>query len=102
MIEGQPCSIETSLDDSTYFSVVARAFTSPTYQWSRNGQIIPGATRSALHIEDVSPFDTGEYTCVVTSGSSQTSIPAFLSLGLDDMDGDGLDDAWKEAQGLQV
>ena len=99
VIEGQPQSIAAVEGDSAYFSVVARAFASPTYQWRRNGQNIQGATRSSFYIEDVSLADAGQYTCIVTSGTSVTSWPAILSLGGEDLDldGDGLEDAWEIA-----
>ena len=97
VIEGQPVTVDVLPGGSAYFSVAAMAFPSPTYQWRRNGQAIPNATRSSYYIQGVSQSDVGQYTCVVTSGLSVTSLAGILSIGVEDTDGDGLDDAWERS-----
>ena len=47
-----------------------------TYVWKKNGVIIPGETSNALTLNDVSPFDIGEYECIPSNsvGSHNSSI----------------------------
>ena len=96
-IEGQPQSIAVRNGDSAYFSVVVRSYPSPTYQWRKNGSIIPGATRSVYSIASVSASDAANYTCDVTSGVSVTSATATLVIPPDDLDQDGMADSWEVA-----
>ena len=56
----------------------------PTYEWYKDGVLIPGATRSSLHIQEVLPDDRGNYSCRATnsegailSGSTHVSIPGI-------------------------
>ena len=35
---------------------------SPTFQWSKNGENIPGATNSSLSFSNVQPGDAGAYS----------------------------------------
>jgi hypothetical protein len=61
----------------------------PTYEWYKDGILIPGATRSSLHIQEVLPGDRGNYSCKATnsegtiaSGSTHVSIPGTYKLTL--------------------
>ncbi len=66
------------------FSVVATAIPAPTYQWSKNGTAIPGATTSAFALASTQPSDAGVYTCavtnaygtVITTAATLTILPA--------------------------
>ena len=56
----------------------------PTYEWYKDGVVIPGATRSSLHIQEVLPDDRGNYSCKATnsegailSGSTHVSVPGI-------------------------
>lgn len=42
-----------------------------SYQWSKNGQELSGATQSSNGIQAVTPADAGVYTCVVKNSSGQ-------------------------------
>ncbi|MDP3209074.1 MAG: hypothetical protein Q8M65_07985, partial [Rhodoglobus sp.] len=51
-----------------------------TYQWSRNGQPIVGATAAALSLSNLSPADVGAYTVAVTNAlGTTTTAPVTLS-----------------------
>ncbi|HAM73020.1 MAG TPA: hypothetical protein DCM86_15385, partial [Verrucomicrobiales bacterium] len=55
--------------------MAASGFPSPEYQWFRDGNAIPGATRSLLTVTNVQPGDAGLYT-VVLSNPHGTASPA--------------------------
>ncbi len=44
-----------------------------TYQWSKNGEAIPGATRPTLSIASAQPGDNGSYTVTLTNFSGSTA-----------------------------
>lgn len=53
----------------------------PTYQWSRNGIPVRGATEQILTLKNVSGADAGSYTVTVAnSGGAVTSAPAALTI----------------------
>lgn len=41
-----------------------------TYQWKKNGAVIPGATAATLQIDSVKTGDAGVYTCDITNTSA--------------------------------
>ena len=47
-----------------------------TYVWKKNGVILPGEISNTLILNDVSPFDIGQYECIPvnTVGSHNSSI----------------------------
>ena len=47
-----------------------------TYVWKKDGVIIPGETSNTLILNDVSPFDNGQYECIPSNsvGSHNSSI----------------------------
>ena len=47
-----------------------------TYVWKKDGVIIPGETSNTLILNDVSPFNIGQYECIPvnTIGSHNSSI----------------------------
>ena len=47
-----------------------------TYVWKKDGVIIPGETSNTLILNDVSPFDIGQYECIPSNsvGSHDSSI----------------------------
>ncbi len=61
------------------FSVLATGL--PTYQWTKGGSPIPGATSHTYSIVDVRPSHAGTYAVVLANASgSVTSAPAILSV----------------------
>lgn len=47
-----------------------------TYQWQRNGIVIPGATSAVLHLPAVASFDAGQYVLDVSNAAGSTSSAA--------------------------
>ena len=47
-----------------------------TYVWKKDGVIIPGETSNTLILNNVSPFDIGQYECIPMNsvGSHNSSI----------------------------
>lgn len=54
-----------------------------TYQWSRNGVLIPGATSGTLILSSVQGSDAGSYTVTVSDGPNHvTSTPVPLAVSI--------------------
>jgi Leucine-rich repeat (LRR) protein len=77
----QPVS-QTVYQGSTATFSVAAAGTAPlSYQWQKNGVLIPGATSSNYSKTNVQPEDSGDYTVVVSNvAGSVTSAAAHLTV----------------------
>lgn len=53
----------------------------PSYQWKKDGQIIPGANDEVLIIDHAKPSDAGTYTAVVTAAERTLETnPAVIAL----------------------
>ena len=80
-ITGQPEDITAPEGATVSFSVTASG-TALSYQWSRNGSFIPGATSSTCTISLVTLADNGaEFTCEVSNvAGSIISNPATLTV----------------------
>ena len=66
-ILSQPLSQTVLAGKTISFSVVATGVEPLTYQWSKNGADIDGATGSALELADVSEDDAGDYVVTVSN-----------------------------------
>lgn len=74
----QPVSATTG--DSVSFSAAFANYPS-TYQWTRNGQAIPGATDTIYTIPFVTKGDEGSYVLVASSEDASTpTAPAMLTV----------------------
>jgi hypothetical protein len=62
VIVKQPSSVSASAKSKVTLSVSASGSPAPTYQWKKDGHVIPGATESSLVLAAVSNGDTGVYT----------------------------------------
>jgi hypothetical protein len=54
-----------------------------TYQWSRNGVLIPGATSDTLTFSSVQPADAGSYTVTLSDGPNHVAsapVPVAVTL----------------------
>lgn len=52
-----------------------------TYQWTKDGNLLPGATNGTIVLTNVEPVNIGDYRVVVSGGfGSVTSAPAALNL----------------------
>lgn len=77
----QPTSLTVTAGQSASFTVAASSTTPLTYQWSRNGIAISGATGPTHTIASAQTGDAGSYTVVVTnSAGNATSNAATLTV----------------------
>lgn len=75
----QPSEIEICPDEEVTLSVSAAGNGHLSYQWFKNGSPISGATNADYIIPSTTPFDTGIYSCQVTSTcTGASSEPARL------------------------
>ncbi|MDO8586033.1 MAG: immunoglobulin domain-containing protein [Armatimonadota bacterium] len=77
----QPSSLVRCIGQSATFCVTAGGSPPLSYQWSKNGDSIPGATSSCYTIPSCSLTDAGDYTCAV-SNSCGTVSSSVASLGV--------------------
>jgi len=78
-ITAQPLSIVAKTGGTAALSVGATS--AGTYQWSKDGAQIAGATNSTLVLSNLSTANAGNYTVAVTNpGGSVTTTPAALSV----------------------
>lgn len=75
-ITKQPVAVKVKELGSATFSVTATGLPKVKYQWRRNGQDIPGATKATYQISSVNRSQAGDYTVVVTNllGSTTSTI----------------------------
>ncbi len=80
-ITTQPASLSVNAGGAATFSVVATGGGTLSYQWTRDGVNISGATSATLTLPSVSASSAGAYRVVVTgSGGTVTSQPATLTV----------------------
>ena len=80
-ITTQPVGLSVNAGAAATFTVVATGTGTLSYQWTRDGVAISGATASSLSLPSVSASSAGDYRVVVTgSGGSVTSQAATLSV----------------------
>jgi hypothetical protein len=80
-ITTQPASQTISAGQSVTFSVIASGSPTPTYQWSKNGAAISGATGTSLTLSNVSFLDAGGYTATISNSvGATTSSTATLTV----------------------
>jgi hypothetical protein len=80
-IAAQPQSQTVNAGGSVTLTVEASGTPAPTYQWSRNGSALPGATAATLTLTNVQPANAGTYTVTVTnSAGTITSRAASLTV----------------------
>lgn len=79
-ITKQPQAADVALGGTATFSVVVTGTPPFTYQWMRDGIVIPGATSSVYSANNVQSI--AYYTCRITNNFGQvTSQQAMLSIG---------------------
>jgi hypothetical protein len=76
-----PSSDSVVAGQSAGFTVAAAASGPVSYQWRKNGTVIPGATSPVLTLDPVQTADAGSYTVtVVSGGATSTAGPALLTV----------------------
>jgi hypothetical protein len=82
-IATQPASVTTFIGSGAAFTVVAGGSLPRTYQWSRGGIPLAGATSSTLTLGAVQWSDIGSYTCAITNvyGWTNTTAATLTVLG---------------------
>ena len=81
VITTQPSSATVAVGQSVTFSVAASGNPAPTYQWSKNGTTINGATSPTLTFATAQLSDTGVYTVrAINSVGAAASTPAILAI----------------------
>jgi hypothetical protein len=74
-----PQNLTVDLGAQAVFSVVAVGVPAPTYQWSRNGAAIAGATAATVTIPSTQLSDAGTYSVALTNAAGTVSSSATLS-----------------------
>ena len=82
MISQPPENTVTRLGDPIYLNCTAEGHPAPTYEWYKDGVLIPDETESVLYIPEPSPEDRGNYTCkaINSEGETDESKPAKLDI----------------------
>lgn len=81
LIVTQPQNVTASAGGTATLSVQATGSPAPTFQWTRNGAPLFGATAASLVFSIVQPSDAGTYAVVVSSGgTSVTSNSVSLTV----------------------
>lgn len=66
-IQTQPSSQNVGVGAPISLTVVATGVPDPTFQWSRNGVPVSGATNATLTLSNAQPAQAGNYTVAVTN-----------------------------------
>jgi autotransporter-associated beta strand protein len=81
VIVTQPIAQNVRLNDRAVFAVIATSNTPLTYQWYKDGVMIPFATQSSYYQHATLAYNGGVYTVVVTNATgSKTSDGAMLNI----------------------
>ena len=81
-ITEHPSSIIANAGENAEFSVITKT-TFPftlSYQWQRNGLVIPSATATSLYFENIQSANVGTYKVTVTNDAGSVSSTATLTL----------------------
>ena len=96
----QPATVSAEQGTSTNFTVFSSG-SSLRYQWRKNGVNIAGATNQTLPIPYVLAGDGGTYSVIVSNSYGfALSTNATLTATFTDSDGDGMQNSWEIANGL--
>jgi hypothetical protein len=81
VISAQPVAVTVGAGERATFTVVASGNPAPSYQWSKDGTPLPGATAASFTVAAVQPSDAGVYAVSVSnSAGAVTSTPAALTV----------------------
>ncbi len=78
----QPLGQNVALGSSPRISAAATGSPSPSYQWLKNGVVIPGATANDLDLNNVTTADTAVYSVIASNqAGAAMSTSAHLIVG---------------------
>ena len=82
MISQPPENTVTRLGDPIRLNCTAEGHPAPTYEWYKDGVLIPDEIESVLYIPEPSPEDRGNYTCkaINSEGETDQSNPAKIDI----------------------
>lgn len=81
VITRQPNALTVTEGALAVLSIVVTGSPTPTFQWSKNGVAVSGATANTFVITASKASDTGSYTCTVTNAlGTVMSAPASLTV----------------------
>jgi pectate lyase len=81
VFNSQPASLVVLAGSTASFTAVAGGTAPISYQWSKNGTPIPGATSTTLNLSNVQTTDDGSYTLTASNSvGTATSNPAQLTV----------------------
>ena len=82
LITQPPENTVTRLGDQIRLNCTAEGHPASTYQWYKDGVLIPDKIESVLYIREPSPEDRGNYTCkaINSEGETDESKPAKLDI----------------------
>ena len=73
--------VNVNLGNSVNLTYVIEGHPPPSFEWYRDGVLIPGETQSFLYIPEVLPRDRGNYTCkAMNSEGIAESDPTHLKI----------------------
>ena len=78
VIAVNPAPVTTDATKGLLLSVVANSSGAMSYQWSKNGTAITGATSSIYFVPSSATTDSGTYTVAVTNGANTTASTGVL------------------------
>ena len=83
VVSAQPASQTGNAGDSVTFIVAVTGTAPLSYQWRKDGGLLPGATQSSLTLTNLQGSDVGNYDVVVSNAwGTATSAVALLSVNL--------------------
>ena len=81
MITIPPVSVKAELYRLVNLTCMATGDLPISYQWAKDGQLLPDEMFSSLVIPEVNPDHRGAYTCIASNHvNSVTSAPAIVSI----------------------
>ncbi len=81
VVTGEPQSPVLIAGDSLTLSPLVTGYPPPSLQWLKNGELIPGATKSKFRLPGVRLHDAGEYLLVASNASGvSTTLVAAVSI----------------------
>ena len=78
-VTAAPSSLTRNEGEVAIFAVTAAATGPVSYQWKKNGVVVPGATSATLLLSDLEVADAGNYSVALTRGTIAADVgPAAL------------------------